>query len=65
MFTFEPWNSIVSANFPGLTSAADDREAYHNRVARKEALSNWLAEAAKLRISQEVDTANFQVLNPT
>ena len=33
------------------------------RMARKEALSNWLAEAAKAKIVQEVDSANFQVLN--
>lgn len=47
--------------FVGLLRAADDREAYQNRVARKAALSNWLAEAAKTRISEEVDAANFQV----
>lgn len=51
--------------FVGLLRAADDREAYQNRVARKAALSNWLAEAAKTRISEEVDTANFQVRQPS
>ncbi|XP_027054850.1 nuclear pore complex protein Nup98-Nup96-like isoform X1 [Pocillopora damicornis] len=40
--------------------AEEDRETYQNRVARKQALSNWLAEAAKTKISQEVDNANFQ-----
>lgn len=39
----------------------EDRESYQCRVARKAALSNWLAEAAKEKISQEVDEANFQV----
>lgn len=48
--------------FQALPSAAEDREAYQTRVARKAALSNWLAEAAKTKISQEVDSANFQVL---
>ena len=43
----------------------DDRESYQNRMARKEALSRWLAEAAKTRISKEVDEANFQVRTPT
>ncbi|XP_022797911.1 nuclear pore complex protein Nup98-Nup96-like [Stylophora pistillata] len=40
--------------------AEEDRETYQNRVARKQALSNWLAEAAKTRISQEVDDTSFQ-----
>ena len=43
----------------------DDRESYQNRMARKEALSRWLAEAAKTRISKEVDEANFQVRTPS
>ena len=43
----------------------DERESYQNRMARKEALSRWLAEAAKTRISKEVDEANFQVRTPT
>ncbi|XP_078371007.1 nuclear pore complex protein Nup98-Nup96-like isoform X3 [Oculina patagonica] len=44
----------------GDPRAEEDRETYQSRVARKAALSNWLAEAAKERISQEVDAANFQ-----
>ena len=43
--------------------AAEDRETYQSRIARKAALSNWLAEAAQERISQEVDSANFQVFS--
>lgn len=43
-----------------LPSVSEDRETYHMRIARKEALSNWLAEAAKAKIVQEVDSANFQ-----
>lgn len=45
----------------GFVRAVEDRESYQCRVARKAALSNWLAEAAKEKISQEVDEANFQV----
>ncbi|XP_015778613.1 PREDICTED: nuclear pore complex protein Nup98-Nup96-like, partial [Acropora digitifera] len=43
-----------------LPSTSDDRETYDVCVERKEALSDWLSEAAKAKISQEVDAANFQ-----
>ena len=45
-----------------LPSTSEDRETYDVRVERKQALSDWLSEAAKAKISQEVDAANFQVL---
>ena len=48
--------------FVGFATVTEDRESYQCRVARKAALSNWLAEAAEERISQEVDAANFQVI---
>lgn len=54
----------LSYHFLGALEADEDRETYQQRVARKQALSNWLAEAAVTRISQEVDAANFQVFLP-
>ena len=48
-----------------MNGIRDERESYQNRMARKEALSRWLAEAAKTRISKEIDEANFQVCTPT
>lgn len=53
---------IFETRYVELPITSDDRETYDVHVERKEALSDWLSKAAKTKISQEVDAANFQVL---
>lgn len=57
------WGQLTEDDENKEEDTPEDRDSYQYHLARREALSRWLFNAAKDRVKTEVDRANFEVRN--